>query len=452
MVPITAKALFRDLWPAAPAGVSVTSVVTDSRGVIPGSVFMAIKGERVDGHDFAGQAYNNGAAFVVAQHPIDTVPMDRTVLVGDVLDAMIEMGMNYRDQFSPLLLGVTGSVGKTTTKEFCAAIFSSFGETLKTEGNQNNEIGMPNTLFRLNDSVRYAVVEMGMQGLGEIRKLTLAARPNGALITRIGQAHIEHLGSVENILRAKMEICAGLPAGAPLILNGDDELLFTASIPEGIRPVFAGLENEEVEVRAKNIIREGYGQRFRIKDAQYGDIEAYIPALGKHNIVNAILAYTAATRLGLNAEQSAAALANYEPSGMRQRIRDFKGANIIEDCYNASPDSMVAALSTLEDLAEAGRKIAVLGDMLELGKIGPEAHSKIGAACAEKGVDVLITIGDLSQYIGEEASRLGIKVYSESTNQEAINVLKQLIEPGDTVLIKASRGMRFEEILEGLQE
>ena len=207
MQPIRANILCRGLGQVEGDPV-VTAVVTDNRAAGPGSLFVCIRGARADGHDYAAKAVQAGACAVVAQHPVQGVPSGRCVLVQNPLDAMIRMGANYRAGFSPVLVGVTGSVGKTTTKEFCYAVFSAFGKTLKTEGNQNNEIGMPNTLFRLDGTTRYAVVEMGMQGLGEIEKLTLAARPCGAIITCIGQSHLEQLGTRENILKAKMEICA----------------------------------------------------------------------------------------------------------------------------------------------------------------------------------------------------------------------------------------------------
>ncbi len=450
MQPITAKGLFKDLWPTAPAGVMIDSVVTDSRKATPGSVFVAIPGERVDGHDYAHEACERGAVLVVAQRAIDDVPPDRTVLVSDVLDAMIAMGANYRALFSPLVLGVTGSVGKTTTKEFCAAVFSAFGETLKTEGNQNNEIGMPNTLFRLEENTRYAVVEMGMQGPGEIRKLTLAAKPDGAVITRIGRVHMDRLGSMEAILAAKMEICAGLPQGAPLILNGDDELLRGAAIPEGIHAVYAAVEDQSCEVCAREIRQEGQGQRFIIVDRQFGEFEAFIPALGGHMVSDALLAYAAATRLGLSAATAAAGLSDFQPAWMRQHIKQVAGLTLIEDYYNANPDSMKAALNLLYGMESPGRKVAVLGDMLELGVAAEPSHRELGARVAAVKADLLVTVGTLGALAAAAASSQGVEVRAFDSNAEAAAFLKGELREGDTVLVKASRGMRFEEIVQGM--
>lgn len=448
MVPISAKALFKGIWNAAPAGINIASVVTDSRAVTPGCVFVAIKGERVDGHDFAAGAYQAGAAIVIAEHSVDGVPADRTVVVPDIRDAMIAMGANYRSGFHPIVLGITGSVGKTTTKEFSGAVFSAFGETLKTEGNQNNEIGMPNTLFRLSESTRYAVVEMGMQGEGEIRKLTVAAKPDAAVITKIAPAHIESLGSMENILRAKMEICSGLPFGAPLILNGDDEWLLRAQVPEGIRAVYAGIENPLCEVRGVELRRRGNGQKFAIEDKQFGRYEAYIPTLGRHNVANALLAYTAATRLGLNAGHCAAALAGYVTSGMRQNIVHRGGVTFIEDCYNANPDSMQAALAILSEMDTQGRRMAVLGDMLELGKVSESAHRELGRQAARAGVQLLLTVGPLAALAAAEAGKLGVESYACESNAQAAEKLRQQAQAGDTVLVKGSRGVKLEEMLE----
>lgn len=452
MIPVAANILLEGLWPAAPMGAYVSSVVTDSRQVVAGSVFVAIKGERVDGHSFAAGAIKDGAIAAVVQHPVDGLPAGKTVLVRDPLDAMIAMGANYRRQFKPLVLGVTGSVGKTTCKEFCAAVFSAFGSTLKTEGNQNNEIGLPGTLFRMDEQTSYAVLEMGMQGLGEIHKLTMAARPSAALITKIGTAHMKQLGSVENIRKAKLEICDGLPQGAPLVLNGDDPMLWGAELPPHVQGVYAGIENPDCVVRAANIASTGEGQKFTIVDRQYGSFEVFIPALGLHNVQNALMAYTAATRLGLNAETSAHALANYKTTGMRQNIVKLNDITLIEDCYNANPDSMRAALGTLAEAGKNGRRVAVLGDMLDLGDIGPEAHREVGRVCAETGVDKLYTVGELAALAAEEAKRLGLDAQTSATNADAAGALLQTMQPGDTILLKASRGMRFEEIIAVLSE
>lgn len=451
MEPVAAKILFDGMWNDPPPGLMISQVVTDSRAVVPGCAFVAIKGERADGHDFAAGAYAQGAAVIVAQHAVEGVPEERTLLVQNVLDSIITMGANYRAQYQPLVLGITGSVGKTTTKEFCGAVFASFDKTLKTEGNQNNEIGLPNTLFRLDASIRYAVLEMGMSGLGEIHKLSVAARPDAAVITHIGPSHIEALGSLENILQAKLEICDGLAQGAPLVMNGDCALLWEASLPAGVVPVYAGIQNIECEVRGIDLSMQPEGHYFTIADKRFGEHRAFIPAVGRHNVYDALLAYTAATRLGLNAEQCVQALADFKTTGMRQNIVDKNGVVVIEDCYNANPDSMQAALNTLSELEIPGRRIAVLGDMLELGHASDAAHRQLGSLCVQLGIDVLVTVGQQAQLAAKSAEWDGVKVCVCSTNTEASDWLNASARKGDAVLVKASRGMKFEEILAKFQ-
>lgn len=451
MLPTEARVLLEGIWPAAPVHAKVTKVVTDNREVVENCIFVAIKGERVDGHSFAAQAIEEGALAVIAQHAVEGVSARQTILVRDPLDTMIAMGANYRNQFHPLVLGITGSVGKTTCKEFCAAVFSAFGPTLKTEGNQNNEIGLPKTLFHMDEETSYAILEMGMQGFGEINKLTMAARPSAAIITKIGTAHIRQLGSVENILKAKMEICNGLMQGAPLILNGDDTMLWTANIPPQVTASYTGIENLDCDVTARNIAAVNDGQEFTILDRKFGEFPVFIPAVGLHNVQNALLAYTAATRLGLSAQIAADALKNYKTTGMRQNIIRKNGITYIEDCYNANPDSMAAALATLAQVGENGRKIAVLGDMLDLGEIAEQAHTEVGRICAETNVDLLFTVGSLGEKIAEEAQVLGVQSTVCDSNGQAAEMLREVLTLNDTVLFKASRGMHFEEIIEKIE-
>ena len=293
MQTIPANQLLAGLTLAEP--VTIRAVVTDSRKVEPGCVFVCFPGERVDGHDYAAGAYRSGAEYIVANHPVEGVPADRTVIVPDSGKAMIRMASNYRMLFNPRMIGVTGSVGKTTTKEFCYAVLSAFGKTLKTEGNQNNDIGVPNTLFRLTDDTEYAVVEMGMDHAGEIERLTRCARPSAGIITMIGVSHLENLGTRENILKAKLEICTGLPDGAPLALNADNDLLPTASIPSRLRPVWFGIDAANADVRAVDVVTGANGTTFKIIDTQYGTFDAAIPTAGIHTVYDALAAYAAAT-------------------------------------------------------------------------------------------------------------------------------------------------------------
>lgn len=444
MQPIPANELLAGLALAEP--VSIQAVVTDSRKVVPNCVFVCFPGERVDGHDFAAGAYRNGAAYIIANHPVEGVPADRTVVVPDSARAMIRMASNYRMLFSPQIVGVTGSVGKTTTKEFCYAVLSAFGNTMKTEGNQNNDIGVPNTLFRLENTTEYAVVEMGMDHAGEIERLTRCARPSAGIITMIGVSHLENLGTRENILKAKMEICAGLPDGAPLVLNADNDLLPTAQIPTRLRPVWFGIE-KEADVRAQNVQTEAQGTTFTIVDRTHESFQAQIPTVGLHTVYDALAAYTAATRLGLDPAACAQALSRYQTTGMRQNIVEKGGVTVIEDCYNASPDSMKAAISVLKELPNT-RKIALLGDMLELGEASEEGHRQTGVWVAQAGIDVLIAYGPRSAAMAQAAQEQGVATVHCQNAQEVLQCLQQFVQPGDALLAKASHAMKLEDLLQ----
>lgn len=448
MRPVLSSLLLKGLG-ELPEDPQITQVVTDSRAAVPGSLFVCIKGERVDGHDYACRALEAGAAGVLVEHEVEKIPAEKRVIVPDALDAMIQMAANYRAQFTPVVVGVTGSVGKTTTKEFCAAVFSAFGKTLKTEGNQNNEIGMPNTLFRMDESTEYAVVEMGMQGLGEIEKLTLSARPSAAVISCIGTSHLEHLGTRENILRAKLEICTGLAQGAPVVVNGDDDYLPKAKLRADLKKVMFAIDNKEADVRATEIKADAECTKFMIQDREYGSFPAQIPALGVHNVRNALSAYAVATRLGLDAATAAAALSQYQTTGHRQHVVRHKGVIVIEDCYNANPDSMRAALTTLQDYPAEGRRIAVLGDMFELGSITEKAHEEIGRLAARCRIDLLLTAGEAMRAAHQKAQSLGVPATHCKTKEDVVSILRFYCRPGDVVLVKASHGMAFETILQG---
>ena len=445
MQKIPANELLAGLTLAEP--VPIQSVVTDSRKVAPGCVFVCFPGERVDGHTFAAAAYKNGAEYIIANHPVDGVPAERTVLVPDSARAMIRMASNYRMLFNPKMIGVTGSVGKTTTKEFCYAVLSAFGNTLKTEGNQNNDIGVPNTLFRLDNDTEYAVVEMGMDHAGEIERLTRCTRPSAGIITMIGVSHLENLGTRENILKAKMEICVGLPDSAPLVLNADNDLLPTAQVPARLQAVWFGIDAENVDVRATDITTGTDGTTFKIVDKAYGTFNAFIPTAGVHIVYDALAAYAAATRLGLDAARCAAALATYQTTGMRQHIVEKGGVTFVEDCYNASPDSMKAALSVLKALPNA-RKIALLGDMLELGDASEDGHRHTGEWAADAGVEVVIAYGPRSEAMAQAARERGVTTVHCQTAEEVLQYLRQFVRPGDAVLAKASHAMGLEQLLQ----
>ena len=425
----------------------VELVTTDSREVCPGCIFVAFPGERFDGHDFAAKALEDGAAFVVVNHPVEGLPAEKTVLCPDSYHAMMVMGANYRSQYHPKMVGVTGSVGKTTTKQMTYAALSGFGETIKTEGNQNNELGMPRTLMRIGSKTEYAVIEMGMSHAGEIDRLARAARPDVGIITCIGVSHIGNLGSQENICKAKLEICAGLPQGAPLVLNDDDPFLRKAALPGHVHPVWFSLEDEGADVCALSIRQETDGMSFVLEDQEHGTFVVKIPAMGRHNVANALAAYCAATRLGCDPKGVIRGLSNFEQTGRRQKVVRSKGMTVIEDCYNANPDSMKAALAMFREFP-AKRRFALLGDMLELGELSREAHEELGRLAAESRLDCLVTYGEQTMRTAVVAAAKGLKTIHADTYREAADALLARMEPGDALLVKASHGMALEKVLE----
>ena len=452
MEPIAAKTLLAGLTPAEriPDGQTVALVTTDSRAAAPGCVFVAFPGEHFDGHDFAAKAVAAGAAWVVLNRPVEGVPEDKTILCPDSYRAMMQMGANYRAQFSPKVIGVTGSVGKTTTKEFCAAALAGLGPTIKTEGNQNNELGLPRTLFQIGAETQYAVIEMGMNHAGEISRLSCCARPDVGIITCIGLSHIGNLGSQENICKAKLEICDGMPEGAPLVLNYDDPFLRKAELPAHVRPVWYSMTSQEADVYASAIRQENDGMSFLLDDAENGCFMVHIPALGRHNVSNALAAYCAASQLGLGPKEAIRQMKEFRQTGMRQHMLDSHGVRIIEDCYNANPTSMKAALEMFRDYP-CKRRFAVLADMLELGDESRAAHEEVGRLVAQSGVDVLITYGDLAHRTATVAAAKGVRTIHAHNYEEIAGFLAKAACPGDAILFKGSRLMALENAVEQLR-
>ena len=447
MEPISAKILLDGLAAEGfAADTALDLVTTDSREVRPGCIFVAFPGEKFDGHDFAAKALEQGAVYVVLNHPVEGVPAEKAVLCPDSYRAMMTMGANYRRQFAPKIVGVTGSVGKTTTKQMTYAAIAGFGNTIKTEGNQNNELGLPRTLFHIGKDTAYAVVEMGMSHLGEIERLAKCARPDVGIITCIGVSHIGNLGSQENICKAKLEICAGLPEGAPLVLNGDDPFLRKAALPGHVRPVWFSLGDADADVCAQDVHPEGDGMAFTLVDRNAGRFPVQIPAMGRHNVANALAAYAAATRLGLDPKGVIAGLADFQQTGMRQKVVHSKGVDVIEDCYNANPDSMKAALAMFREYP-AKRRYALLGDMLELGGISPSAHEEVGRQAAAAGLELLVCYGEEARHTAKAAAEAGLKAVHAATYREAADLLLAAMQPGDALLVKARRGMALEKAL-----
>jgi len=422
----------------------INHVTSDSRDVVENSVFLAIRGERVNGETYAASAIEKGAKLIVTENHIDNIPDDMQAVVPNVLDASIQMGANVRNTFDIDIIGVTGSMGKTTTKEFIYAAVSPFAKTVKTQGNRNNELGMPKTIYGFTHEDKYAVLEMGMEALGDVHKLTVAARPVAAVITCIGISHLERLKTRDNILKAKLEIVDGMDENGILVINGDDEYLSKADITHPANVYRYGIENTVADVVAKDIATVGFATAFTIVDKENGEISCTIPTVGNHNVMNALCAYTVITRMGFDARQVAANLAGYTVSGQRQKIVEKQDILFIEDCYNAAPASMKAAVDTLK-IVSKGRTIAVFGDMMELGDDEAALHSEVGRYAAQKGVDCMWTWGERAKHI---CTGFGPDAINFETKQQLTDYIIENIKPGDSIVFKASHSRRFEDIID----
>ena len=423
-------------------------ISTDTRKIEPDSLFIAIKGENFDGHTFAQKAIECGASAVLCER--DCGLGEKQILVENTRLALLDLAGYYRSLFNIPVIGITGSVGKTTTKEMTHAVMSSKYNTLKNEGNLNNEIGVPLTLFRLEKCHEAAVIEMGMSDFNEISRMTRAVKPDAAIISNIGVSHIEHLGSREGILRAKLEILEGMKADAPVILNGDDDMLVT--VRPGAHPViYYGIENENSSFKASEITSKESETGLTVGFSG-GSGRVNLPFPGRHNVYNALAAVAAGTLFGIDVQSGLEALKNYVPAGMRQRINKKCGITFIEDCYNASPDSQAAALAVLGGM-NAERRIAVIGDMLELGSVSEEAHYGVGKKAGENAIDVVFTYGERSLETAKGAKDAGVKlVKSFGDKNELAEELKAFLKEGDAALFKASRGMKLEDVIYSVYE
>lgn len=448
MIPMTFKETAQAVKSSTVLEGSYSCVCTDTRKITPGCLFIAIKGDNFDGHDFAKKAVEDGASAVICEK--DCGLGENQILVENTRLALLDLAGHYRSKFNIPVIGITGSVGKTTTKEMTHAVMSSKYNTLKNEGNLNNEIGVPLTLFGLDKTHEAAVIEMGMSGFDEISRMTKAVKPDVAIISNIGVSHIEKLGSREGILSAKLEILHGMKADAPIILNGDDDMLVT--VRPGAHPViYYGIENVNSLFKAYDITSKESETEVSVGFAG-GSGRVSLPFPGRHNVYNALAAVAAGMQFGIGIQQGLDALKNYVPAGMRQRINKKCGITFIEDCYNASPDSQAAALAVLAGL-NAGRTVAVIGDMLELGELSRDAHYGVGTKAAENKIDAVFTYGERALEIAKGAKDGGVSfVRSFADKQELSKELSSFLREGDAVLFKASRGMKLEDVIYSVYE
>ena len=428
-------------------GFEISEIVTDSRKAGTNMLFVPIAGENNDGHDFIGSAFEKGADAVITHRDIPAVSGKNIIRVADTRIALGDIAAYYKAKYNLPTVAVTGSVGKTTTKDMLSAVLAMKYNTLKTQGNYNNDIGLPLTVFRLSGKHEMAVLEMGMSAKGEIRYLAEIAKPDVAVITNIGMSHIEKLGSQENIYLAKMEVAEDFTQDNLLILNGDDKFLSRKT--DKCRCLTYGIENKDCDIVAENIENMGIdGTKFTAK-INGADEEFYIRVPGVHNIYNALAAILCGVHFGVDIRDIKDGIREFQPTNMRMEVKNTGGITVIDDCYNASPDSIRAALRVLCDLS-TDRKIAVLGDVLEMGGFAEKELYELGTEIY--GVDMLVTVGEVAKFIAKGATFAGMEnVVSFTKNDDAIDFLLEKVTDGDGILVKASRGMHFEEITNALK-
>jgi len=443
------------LRPGSEASYSVT---TDSRLVTPGRVFVALEGERHDGHAWVvGALGTPGTGAIVARGHAAlfgwSPPEGRlVVVVEDTGRALLDLGRAARRTFTGPVVGLTGSVGKTTTKEMIAAILAQRGPGLVTAGNFNNLVGVPLTLLRLAPEHRFAVVEMGMNAFGEIDALARCALPTVRLITRIGAAHLEKLGGIEGVARAKGELFAAAAPGDVLVANADDPMTERLPCPDGVRRVLFG-EAEGAEVRLRASRPEGLAGTRAVVDLAGETVDVRIPLPGRHNLSNALAAAAVAHVLGLSGREVQAGLAALHPPEQRMEVRPLPGgATLVDDAYNANETSVAAALETLAGVP--GPRIVVLGDMFELGDASEAAHAAVGRKAAESGLDLLVGVGPWTRWTVEAARAAGMSRHAAvhaRDHEEAAALVRPRLGPGVTVLVKGSRGMAMENVSSRLE-
>mgnify|MGYP000168030153 CR=1 FL=1 len=456
MIPLDLKTLARvvngRLVRGNPEG-TVGRISTDTRTLVPGDLFFALKGERYDGHAFAAQAAARGAVGVVVRDLPWELPEPVAIIqVADTLRALQQLAAYTRERSGVRLIGVTGSTGKTTTKDLAAAVLSARYRVMATPENLNNEIGLPLTLLALEAHHEVAVCELAMRGAGEIDALCRIARPDAGVITNIGETHLELLGSVANIARAKGELLDHIPPGGFAILHLDSPYMQEQARRCRGRVIFFG-ESSEADIRLVHYEPEGDGSRFTAY-VNGAEVNFSLPFPGRHNALNALAAVGVGLEMGLSAEEIAGGLAAARLSPMRLNILRYGLLTIINDVYNACPASVRAALTVLEELGRGRSRVAVLGNMLELGPRAIPGHHEVGEACAAAGLRFLVTVGDLAREIAHGARAAGMaatNVYECADNQEAIALLARLLAGDEVVLVKGSRGVRMEEIVAALK-
>lgn len=432
----------------------VTNVAIDSRKVEKGGLFIALKGARVDGHSFIPQVMENGALCAVSEQELGDVSYPY-IQVDSCEQALKDIAEHYRTSLDIKVVGISGSVGKTSTKEMIASVLGQKYRVLKTEGNFNNEIGLPLTVFNIREEHEIAVLEMGISGFGEMTRLAKVARPDICVLTNIGSAHLENLGSRDGILKAKTEMFTYMNAEGTIILNGDDDKLRSFTPENGISPVYFGLDNN-CAFHAEHIVNRGLKGTTAEFVTPVSRFCAHINIPGSHMVHNALAGIAVGYALGMTDKEIARGIeANVTIAG-RNNLIETDRYTIIDDCYNANPASMKASLDVLS-FADT-RTVAILGSMFELGETSEKMHYDVGVHAAEAGINVLICIGDLTRSTARGAEetavkkRLSTKVFHFDTKADFFREADNLLKEKDTILVKASHGMEFPEIVKHLQE
>jgi UDP-N-acetylmuramoyl-tripeptide--D-alanyl-D-alanine ligase len=433
---------------------TIHGVSKDTRTIIPGNLYIPLIGDRFDGHDYVTEALEKGAAAALWQkdhaNPPSGYPL---IMVDDALAALQQLAKAYLEQLRVKVVGITGSNGKTTTKDLVASVLATSYVVHKTAGNLNGDIGLPLTILELSEDTEAVVLEMGMRGLGEIELLSKLAQPQVAVITNIGEAHLERLGTRARIAQAKLEILSGLADDGLFICNGDEPLIdenySQAEKPEQIRICRFGLETTN-DLFPEGIMLDSQGTHFTINGASGS---YYIPLLGKHNVVNALAAIAVGREFGISEQNMIRGLRSTQATGMRiEPVKGVTGLTILNDAYNASPTSVRASLELFKAMKGYARKIVVLGDMLELGPDEEQLHRDIGALLDPEDVDYVFTYGRLAEHIADETKRRypanRVKAFADKAS--LTEEIASFVIPQDIVLVKGSRGMRLEDVVHAL--
>ena len=432
----------------------VSYISIDSRDICDNTLFTPIIGERVDAHKFLGQVFEKGAVAAFTSHGEIVDETKPHILVKNTEEALGDLAVYYKSKYPVPVVGITGSVGKTSTKEMIAAALATKFNVLKTAGNQNSNIGVPLTIYRLGPEHEIAVVEMGISDFGEMDALVRFAGPVTAVVTNIGVAHIGILKTRENIMSEKLKIAKEFGPGQRLYLNGNDVMLKEAAANYGEKAYLFGHENSDFAYYAENIhIKDGM-QCFTFVCPE-GKTEVAIRQIGMHNVNNAVVALAIAMEYGIDPEVAKVGLYNYEGVAMRQQINHLKdGIKVIDDTYNASPDSIKSGVEVLTLLDNPGRKIAVLADVLELGDLSYQCHYDTGVFVAAQAIDEVVTVGSEMKYLAKAVNEYNPEMVTHSfdNNEDAANYLLGIVGAGDAVLCKGSRGMHQEEIVAALKE